>query len=456
MASFPGYSIASDEPLGKGGFATVFLATSDETQEPVAIKQFTSENGQAVDEEKAQNELAVLRALGDHANIVSLVDIVKDGNGVDALILEYCGGGDLINFIKKNAEEGDGAQGPGQERRVFSVWRDAVRGVAHMHACSVAHLDLKPQNVLLAEAADDATPPRAMVCDFSHSFIAKGGVLVPTAQVGAGKYMAPEVSSGSPYSGPPADVWSLGVLLYTLLTGALPFKPKAGSGDEYDDVKKRGAWEDVPWFSAGLRELLQQLFVPEVATRATIRDLQQTAWWKAHDADGEDAGAAKAGDAPVSAPPAAVATEAVASPRQPPKETGGGGTPKSTGFRDGEGSESDAMSYQEYDPPSEGEGSESGGAAARAHPHRRPTCHSRAPRACGILPLACAGSFEGRTRTRCCGWAGMNACTLPLSSSLLTSSLLTSSLLALYLLPTSTLLLGSTFLLAPCLLPAAC
>lgn len=199
-ATFSGYTLAAPEPLGRGGFATVHLVSSDESHELYAVKQFTSENGRIVDEEKAANELAVLRILGDHPNIVSLVDIVKDTNGVDALVLEHCSGGDLINFIKKQGDEGSDSanEGAAHERRVFDVWRDVVMGVAHMHSCSVAHLDLKPQNVLLGEAADDTMPPRAKLCDFSHSFIAKtksnkGLVdLVPPTQVGAGKYMAPE------------------------------------------------------------------------------------------------------------------------------------------------------------------------------------------------------------------------------------------------------------------------
>ena len=256
------------------------------------MKQFTSENGRAVDEEKAANELAVLRALGDHPNIVSMVDIVKDGNGVDALVLEYCGGGDLINLIKKNTEDGPpaAAQGAAQERRAFPAWRDAVMGVAHMHSCSVAHLDLKPQNVLLSDAPDEpssTSKPRAMVCDFSHSFLAKGKgkggaeSLVPTTQVGAGKYMAPEVSSGQPYAGYPADVWSLGVILYTMLTGALPFKAAAGSADDYETLKAKGQWERVPWFSQALTSLLDTVFVPEVSSRATLDQVQQSEWWRA-------------------------------------------------------------------------------------------------------------------------------------------------------------------------------
>jgi serine/threonine protein kinase len=163
--------------------------------------------------------------VGDHENIVKLCDMVEDGNGVQALVLEYMGGGDLINFIKARPPEA--TDGPLQERRVFGVWRDVLLGVEHMHTCGVAHLDLKPQNVLLPEGFLDEGLGSVKLCDFSHSYGARdaerpgasGKLEVPPTQVGAGRYMGPEVSSGESYDGLRADVWSLGVILYTLLTG---------------------------------------------------------------------------------------------------------------------------------------------------------------------------------------------------------------------------------------------
>ena len=103
-ASFGGYTVVQE--LGKGGFATVYLATQDTTGEAYAIKQFTSENGRDIDEDKATNERAVLERLGDHEHVVRLCDIVDDPVGVQALVLEYMGGGDLINFIKALGEAG--------------------------------------------------------------------------------------------------------------------------------------------------------------------------------------------------------------------------------------------------------------------------------------------------------------------------------------------------------------
>ena len=261
LMSFPGYTVVSE--LGKGGFATVYLAHADEDGETVAIKQFLTEHGAALDREKAANERACIERF-DHANVLALRDIVEDENGVEALVVEFCEGGDLIKQMKRR-EEG----GAEDERAAFELWRQILAGVAHMHGCGVAHLDLKPQNVLLQP--NEEAPPTLKLCDFSHSFAASATEpLVPAAQVGAGKYMAPEVSSGLPYDGAAADVWSCAVILYTLLTGSLPF--------ENAEKIRGGEWRRVAWFSAPLNALFSAVFVVDVAARPSLPAIFAAEW----------------------------------------------------------------------------------------------------------------------------------------------------------------------------------
>ena len=198
------------EEIGQGGFATVWLATDQEGNR-VAIKRFEADHGKEVDREKAANERACLERL-EHPNVLTMLDAVADDAGVDSLVLEYCEAGDLIHKMTRVVNGG-----AKNESESFQIWHQIIDGIGHMHERGVAHLDLKPQNVLLAN--EDA-PCTIKLCAFSHSFISsRPGALVPASQVGAGKYMAPEVSSGSPYDGPAADTWSCGVILYTLLTG---------------------------------------------------------------------------------------------------------------------------------------------------------------------------------------------------------------------------------------------
>ena len=100
--AFPGYTVVSE--LGKGGFATVYLAHADEDGETVAIKQFLTEHGAALDREKAANERACIERF-DHANVLALRDIVEDENGVEALVVEFCEGGDLRKYIEAQQKQ---------------------------------------------------------------------------------------------------------------------------------------------------------------------------------------------------------------------------------------------------------------------------------------------------------------------------------------------------------------
>ena len=131
------------EEIGQGGFATVWLAT-DEQGNTVAVKRFAADHGKEVDKEKAANERACLERLG-HPNVLTMLDAVADEAGVDSLVLEYCQAGDLIHKMTRVVNGG-----PKNESESFQIWHQIIDGIGHMHERGVAHLDLKPQNVLLA------------------------------------------------------------------------------------------------------------------------------------------------------------------------------------------------------------------------------------------------------------------------------------------------------------------
>ena len=113
-----GYTLLKQED--EGGFAAVHCATADSTGEEVAIKLFFKGRGNT-----AANERKVLERIGMHKNVVTMVDVTRDEHGVEALVLDYLGGGTLIDLVRSN-----GWFDPDTviEQKVFRVWRDVVLG----------------------------------------------------------------------------------------------------------------------------------------------------------------------------------------------------------------------------------------------------------------------------------------------------------------------------------------
>ena len=128
------------------------------------------------------------------------------------MVMEYAGGGDLLQFIK--------SRGRIEENDAKSVFRQILYGLAHIHCRSVIHRDMKLDNILFdAEGG-------IKICDFGVSKIVKKDQKL-CEQCGTPAYIAPEVLSSEGYIGYSADIWSLGILLYAMVCGTVPFKAAA-------------------------------------------------------------------------------------------------------------------------------------------------------------------------------------------------------------------------------------
>uniref|UniRef100_A0ABM5FRI0 Maternal embryonic leucine zipper kinase n=1 Tax=Pogona vitticeps TaxID=103695 RepID=A0ABM5FRI0_9SAUR len=248
------------ETVGTGGFAKVKLARHLLTGEQVAVK-IMDKLALGDDLPRVKTEIEAMKSLS-HQNICRLYHVIETEKKM-FMVLEYCPGGELFDYIiakDRLAEE---------EARVF--FRQIVAAIAFVHSQGYAHRDLKPENLLI-----DAEHNLKLI-DFGLCAKPRGGLDYHLSTCcGSPAYAAPELIQGKTYIGSEADIWSMGVLLYALLCGFLPF--------DDDNVmalyKKivRGKYDIPKWLSPGSILLLNQMLQVDPKKRITVKHLLNHPW----------------------------------------------------------------------------------------------------------------------------------------------------------------------------------
>lgn len=194
------------EFLGRGGRKDVFRARDEVTGNDVALALYDMEGVGEAARARARREAAAMKQLGAHPHVVSVLD-AGEADGRPYVVSTYMPGGDVSSLL---AEAPGGRLSP---KQAIDIAIDLCRALEHAHAHGIVHRDLKPANVWLG---DDGS---AYLGDFGLATTGqpRGGVLVGTVA-----YLPPEQALGRP-AGPAADLYSLGAMLYEMLTGRPPF-----------------------------------------------------------------------------------------------------------------------------------------------------------------------------------------------------------------------------------------
>ncbi|OHT02630.1 CBL-interacting serine/threonine-protein kinase 9 [Tritrichomonas foetus] len=251
--------------IGSGSFAVVHLCTNTKDNKDYAMKivnKATFKQKEVLDH--FEMEIRVLHQMR-HQNIVQFIDLLKDDNFI-YVILELCPCGDLFNFIidKKFLSE--------SEAKV--MFKQIISGLNYIHSIGAMHRDLKPENILL-----DSTG-MAKISDFGFARFAPSNNLVKTP-CGTTSYASPECIAGKPYDGIKSDMWSIGVILFAMITGQLPWTEKNHAGLHQQIMK--GEYKVPEYVSPKLKELIESLMNIDPDKRPTTQDLLAHSWLEGAD-----------------------------------------------------------------------------------------------------------------------------------------------------------------------------
>mmetsp|Transcript_7540 Transcript_7540/g.14738 ORF Transcript_7540/g.14738 Transcript_7540/m.14738 type:complete len:583 (-) Transcript_7540:1555-3303(-) len=190
-------------PLGFGTTSRVHLAIHSVTKTAAAVKIIRKVPN--LDLRKLQREISILRLL-DHRYITKLYDVFESKNHI-YMVMELVDGGELFDHIiqQKRLRRWD----------ALRIFHQVVEATAYFHSHGIVHRDIKPENILVHSSGD------IKIADFGFAIARRDGQL--RTSCGSPHYACPEVCSSSVYDGTKADSWSLGVLLFVLITGDFPF-----------------------------------------------------------------------------------------------------------------------------------------------------------------------------------------------------------------------------------------
>ncbi|KAL5467652.1 hypothetical protein EMCRGX_G031913 [Ephydatia muelleri] len=256
--------------IGKGSFSKVLRVENRVTRQTNALKMVDK---RALDRSRYETELRVLGQVR-HPNIVTLYEIFQTNTKV-YLIMELASGGDLFDRIYQ--------KGRFTEKSGKSVLRMLLSAIAYIHSNGIVHRDLKLENVLYKCPTEDSP---VLISDFGLAYIHPGDGK-PTSPMymlttcGSPEYLAPEMLEGETYT-ELIDMWALGVVAYTVLSGSMPFveesraklyaRIRAGNYSFPDEL-----WSPV---SAVAKDFIRQLLSVDTATRLSATRAAEHRWMR--------------------------------------------------------------------------------------------------------------------------------------------------------------------------------
>ncbi|KAH9089418.1 hypothetical protein LEN26_019201 [Aphanomyces euteiches] len=265
--------------LGRGASGVVYLYTYH--GKPCAVKKVSSKSTKLAQND-VKREIALLKKATNLPHVVSLYDVIQDhDNDCVYMVMEFLGGGPIATYDK--AEKRFTTKQHFVEADIKRLMRCTTIGLKYLHGHNLVHRDIKPDNILLT---DDMSECKLADLGVAHWFDSVAASVDDTQSMdalrdtkGTYEFMSPEAISGDAYSGFAADIWALGVTLYALVVGKLPFQ--ADSILALFDLIAQVPVVFPASLSPDLRDLLERMLTKDPKARISLEDVLRHPWLSA-------------------------------------------------------------------------------------------------------------------------------------------------------------------------------
>ncbi len=246
--------------LGQGTFSKVCQGIHMPTKEKVAIKIMSKEQiKEKSDQIRIEKEINIQKKL-HHQNIVQQYAIIETQSTI-YIISEYCSGGELFDYIVSKRKL--------YEVEACRIYQQLISGLEYLHKQRICHRDLKPENLLFDSKHN------LKIADFGLSNDYHKGKL--STPCGSPCYAAPEMVTGKKYNGMSVDIWSSGIVLYTMVCGFLPFE------DDNQNILfgkiAKGLFSLPSFLSPSCKDLLKKILVTDPKKRYGFEEIKHHSWF---------------------------------------------------------------------------------------------------------------------------------------------------------------------------------